>query len=146
MQFKCVKKDYFIYIEKNEKIIDTLTQFCMDQGITNANISGIGSVKKSEIGAYDTIAKAYIRKPIPKVWELVNFVGNVTLKDGAPFVHAHVVLSDHDMQTIGGHLFETTVAAVGEFFLQKFDGTAYRKLNEDVGLPCICLEKRFEIS
>ena len=50
MQFKCVKKDYFVYIEKNEKVIDTLTQFCMDQGITNANISGIGVVKKSEIG------------------------------------------------------------------------------------------------
>jgi len=57
-----------------------------------------------------------------------------------------VVLSDHDMQTVGGHLFETTVAAVGEFFLRKFDGTAYRKLNDDVGLPCICLEKRFKIS
>ena len=73
MQFKCVKKDYFIYIEKNEKVMDTLTQFCMDQGITNAKISGIGAVKKTEIGAYDTISKEYIHKPFPKVWELVNF-------------------------------------------------------------------------
>ena len=146
MQFECVEKDYFLYIEKNEKVMDTITQFCKDQGITNAKISGIGAVKKSEIGAYDTIEKEYIRKPFPKVWELVNFEGNVTLKDGIPFVHAHVVLSDHDMQTVGGHLFETTVAAVGEFFLRKFDGTAYRKLNDDVGLPCICLDKKFEIS
>ena len=49
MQFKCVKKDYFVYIEKNEKVIDTLTQFCMDQGITNANISGIGVVKNPKL-------------------------------------------------------------------------------------------------
>ena len=146
MEFECVKKDYFIYIEKNEKVIDTLTQFCKDQGTTNAKLSGIGAVKKTEIGAYDTIAKEYIRKPFPAVWELVNFEGNITLKEGSPFVHAHVVLSDHDMQTIGGHLFETTVAAVGEFFLQKFDGNAHRKINEDVGLPCICLDKKFEIS
>ena len=146
MQFECVEKDYFIYIEKNEKVVDILTQFCKDQEITNAKISGIGAVKKTEIGAYDTIAKEYIRKPYPTVWELVNFEGNVTLKEGAPFVHAHVVLSGHDMQTIGGHLFETTVAAVGEFFLQKFDGNAHRKINEDVGLPCICLDKKFEIS
>ena len=77
------------------------------------------------------------------MFELVSFEGNVTLKESQPFVHAHVVLSDHNMITLGGHLFETTVAAVGEFFLRKFEGNAYRKLNRDVGLPCICLENNF---
>ncbi|MEC7735822.1 MAG: PPC domain-containing DNA-binding protein [Candidatus Neomarinimicrobiota bacterium] len=143
MQYKQVDKDYFIYIEKNEKVMDTLTRFCMDQAITNAKISGIGAVKQSEIGAYDTVGKEYIRKQFPDVWELVSYEGNVTLKDGDPFVHGHVVLSNHDMKTIGGHLFETTVAAVGEFFLRKFDNDAYREINEDVGLPCICLEHKF---
>ena len=52
--------------------------------------------------------------------------GNVALKDGEPFIHAHVVLSDHKMQTLGGHLFETTVGVAGEFFLTQFDGNAYR--------------------
>ena len=143
MQYKQVDKDYFIYIEKNEKVMDTLTRFCKDQDITNAKISGIGAVKQSEIGAYDTVGKEYIRKQFPDVWELVSYEGNVTLKDGDPFVHGHVVLSNHDMKTIGGHLFETTVAAVGEFFLRKFDNDAYREINEDVGLPCICLEHKF---
>ena len=143
MQYKQVDKDYFIYIEKNEKVMDTLTRFCKDQFITNAKISGIGAVKQSEIGAYDTIGKEYIRKQFPDVWELVSYEGNVTLKDGDPFVHGHVVLSNHDMKTIGGHLFEMTVAAVGEFFLRKFDNDAYREINEDVGLPCICLEHKF---
>ena len=143
MQYKQVDKDYFIYIEKNEKVMDTLTRFCKKQSITNAKISGIGAVKQSEIGAYDTIGKEYIRKQFPDVWELVSYEGNVTLKDGDPFVHGHVVLSNHDMKTIGGHLFEMTVAAVGEFFLRKFDNDAYREINEDVGLPCICLEHKF---
>ena len=143
MQYKQVDKDYFIYIEKNEKVMDTLTRFCKDQAITNAKISGIGAVKQTEIGAYDTVGKEYIRKQFPDVWELVSYEGNVTLKDGDPFVHGHVVLSNHDMKTIGGHLFETTVAAVGEFFLRKFDNDAYREINEDVGLPCICLEHKF---
>ena len=146
MQFECIDQDYFIHIEKNEKVMETLTRFCEEQGIQNAKISGIGAVKETEIGAFDTEAKEYVRKPFPTVWELVSFEGNVTIKDGQPFVHAHVVMSDHDMKTIGGHLFETTVAAVGEFFLRKFDGQAFRKLNEDVGLPCICLKNRFETS
>ena len=143
MQYKQVDKDYFIYIEKNEKVMDTLTRFCRDQAITNGKISGIGAVKEIEIGAYDTIGKEYIRKQFSDVWELVSYEGNVTLKDGDPFVHGHVVLSNHDMKTIGGHLFEMTVAAVGELFLRKFDNDAFREINEDVGLPCICLEHKF---
>ena len=143
MQYKQVGKDHFIYIEKNEKVMDTLTRFCIDKGISNAKLSGIGAVKETEIGAYDTIKKEYIRKEYSAILELVSFEGNITLKDGSPFPHAHVVLSDHNMSTAGGHLFETTVAAVGEFFLMEFDNDAYRELNEDVGLPCICLENRF---
>ena len=143
MQYKQVGKDHFIYIEKNEKVMDTLTRFCIDKGISNAKLSGIGAVKETEIGAYDTIKKEYIRKEYSDILELVSFEGNINLKDGSPFPHAHVVLSDHNMSTAGGHLFETTVAAVGEFFLMEFDNDAYRELNEDVGLPCICLENRF---
>ena len=143
MQYKQVGKDHFIYIEKNEKVMDTLTRFCIDKGISNAKLSGIGAVKETEIGAYDTIKKEYIRKQYSDILELVSFEGNITLKDGSPFPHAHVVLSDHNMSTAGGHLFETTVAAVGEFLLMEFDNDAYRELNEDVGLPCICLENRF---
>ena len=54
MQYKQVGKDYFIYIEKNEKVMDTLTRFCIDQGISNAKLAGRGAVKATEIGAYDT--------------------------------------------------------------------------------------------
>ena len=50
--------------------------------------------------------------------ELVSFEGNITLKDNQPFLHAHVVLSDHDMNTFGGHLFETTIAAVESSLLE----------------------------
>jgi len=142
MQYKKVKDDFFIYIEKNEKVMDSITKFCKNNNINNAKISGIGAVKMSEIGAFDTIAKEYIRKEFNEILELISFEGNVTLKEGKPFVHAHVVLSNHEMQTLGGHLFETTVAAVGEFFLRKFDNNAFREMNQDVGLPCISLENK----
>ncbi len=145
MQYEKDGQNYFLYIEKNEKVMHTITKFCLDKNIQNGRISGIGAVKKTEIGAYDIIKKEYLKKEYSDSLELVSFEGNVTLKESQPFLHAHVVLSDHDMITLGGHLFETTVAAVGEFFLRKFEGSAYRKLNKDVGLPCICLENDFSV-
>ena len=66
--------------------------------------------------------------------ELISFDGNITLKDGKPFLHAHVLLGDHAMNVFGGHLFETTVAVVGEFIIRKVNGNARRTLNSKIGL------------
>lgn len=144
MQFQKVGKDYLINIDKDEKVVETLTRFCKENGIKNAKLSGIGAVKKTEIGAYDLQNKEYIKREYSEILELLSLEGNVALKDGEPFIHAHVVLSDHEMQTLGGHLFETTVGVAGEFFLTQFDGNAYRELKPDIGLACMCLETSFE--
>ena len=144
MQFQKVGKDYLINIDKDEKVVETLTRFCREKGIKNAKLSGIGAVKKTEIGADDLPKKEYIKREYSEILELLSLEGNVALKDGEPFIHAHVVLSDHKMQTLGGHLFETTVGVAGEFFLTQFDGNAYRELKPDIGLACMCLETSFE--
>ena len=144
MQFQKVGKDYLINIDKDEKVVETLTRFCKENGIKNAKLSGIGAVMKTEIGAYDLPKKEYIKREYSEILELLSLEGNVALKDGEPFIHAHVVLSDHKMQTLGGHLFETTVGVAGEFFLTQFDGNAYRELKPDIGLACMCLETSFE--
>ena len=144
MQFQKVGKDYLINIDKDEKVVETLTRFCKENGIKNAKLSGIGAVKKTEIGAYNLLKKEYIKREYSEILELLSLEGNVALKDGEPFIHAHVVLSDHKMQTLGGHLFETTVGVAGEFFLTQFDGNAYRELKPDIGLACMCLEMSFE--
>ena len=45
MQYEKDKQDYFIYIEKNEKVMHSLTKFCLDNNIQNGKVSGIGAVK-----------------------------------------------------------------------------------------------------
>ena len=138
MQYSAFADGYMVYVEKNEKIMDTLTEFCLGMDVQNAQLSGIGAVKGIELGAYDVASKEYIRQHFEDTWELVSYQGNDTLKDGRPFIHAHVTISDHSMRTRGGHLFEATVSAVGEFFLRRVDSSVHRKLDEDIGLPTWC--------
>jgi predicted DNA-binding protein with PD1-like motif len=38
------------------------------------------------------------------------------------------------MNVKGGHVFEITVAVVGEFYIRNFDGSIHRELNGDIGL------------
>ena len=88
------------------------------------------------------VQKKYLRKIYKEIHELVSFQGNVTLKDGNPFIHAHITLADHDLVTRGGHLFEMKVAVVGEFIIRKVDSNVYREFNDDIGLPVWCLEEK----
>ena len=113
MQFQKIDNSYIVYVEKGEKVMETLTQFCIDRNITSGQLSGIGAVKNIDIGAYDLASKDYIHKIYDSILELLSFQGNVTIKDNEPFIHAHITLGNHHMEVSGGHLFEMEVAAVG---------------------------------
>ena len=141
MQFEQDNDTFFIYLEKDESIMESLTKFCKDQNIDNGKISGIGAIKKIELGAYDLRNKEYIIHSFEEIWELTSYQGNVMLKDGDPFIHAHINISNHNLEAKGGHLFEATVAAVGEFVLNKINTKGKRILNPDIGLACMVLNK-----
>ena len=137
MQYKQDGDTYIIYIEQNEPIMETLTRFCKDNNIINAQLSGIGAIKDIELGAYDLEKQEYIKKLYPEIWELTSYQGNVLLKDGEPFIHAHINISDHSLIGKGVHLFEAQVAAVGEFILRKINRDGKREFDTNIGLACM---------
>jgi predicted DNA-binding protein with PD1-like motif len=141
MQFQKVKNSYIVHVEKGEKVVESLTNFCKQNNIHSAQLAGIGAVKNIDIGAYDIDTKDYIHRVFDEILELLSFQGNIALKDGEPFLHAHITLGNHDMEVFGGHLFEMEVAAVGEFIIHDFQNETYRKLNEDIGLATLSLCK-----
>mgnify|MGYP001174589369 FL=1 len=106
----------------------------------NGQISGIGAVKEIEMGAYDLDSKSYLRKQYPDNHELISFQGNITLKDGNPFIHAHITIGNHDLHTRGGHLFEMKVAVVGEFIIRNIESNVHREFDKNIGLAVWCLE------
>jgi uncharacterized protein len=63
-------------------------------------------------------------------------VGNISLKDGNPMVHAHITLADEAGKAYGGHLIPGTVVFACEFILQVFEQPLLeRGFDEATGLP-----------
>ena len=137
MQFKQDGNTFIIYVEQDESIMETLTQFCKSKDIVNAQISGIGAIKEIDLGAYDLKNKEYVRQFFNNLWELTSFQGNVILKDNEPFIHAHITMSDHNLDVKGGHLFEAKVGAVGGFILRKIETDGKREYDANIGLFCM---------
>ncbi len=59
--------------------------------------------------------------------------------DGAPFLHAHVVLSRRDGSTCAGHLVSGRVSVTLELLLARFDLDATRRLDPRWGLRLLDL-------
>ena len=139
MQYQKDGDTYIIYLEKGESIVAKLTQFCKDHQIINGQISCIGAIKEIELGSYDLKNQEYIIRKLDDTWELTSYQANIQLKDGEPFINAHINISNHDLTAKGGHLFEAKVAVIGEFILRNINTAGKRVLNPEKDLACMAL-------
>ena len=116
-------------------LLEELTAVCIKQNITLGRIEGLGAVQKACIAFYDQQAREYRPVTIDLPLEILKLVGNVSLKDGAPFVHAHVTLGDAEGKAYGGHLAPGTVVFACEFILEVLEGPDFeRGYDEETGL------------
>ena len=107
-----------IRFDKGEKFPETLARWCAEQKVHAAAIvAGIGMLENIVIGRYD--GKEYVKKTVEPSSEILSLQGNVSIKEGEPFVHLHVNLADEDMSSRGGHLFEGTVSMTIELVLME---------------------------
>ena len=116
-------------------LILSVEEFCEDASIQMATFSVIGAVSSATIGAYDQKQQVYVTVKEEAPLEIVSCMGNVSLKDGKPFIHAHILLADEQGKTIGGHLFSETIIYAGEINLQELTGKPMKRTyDNDTGL------------
>jgi uncharacterized protein len=117
-------------------LLDELTKVSTEHGVTLGRIEAIGAVRKAQIGFYNQETRTYQYNSFDNPMEITNLTGNISLKDGIPFVHAHITMADEAGTSYGGHLGEGTIVFACEFILEAFDGPAFnRSLDEVTGLP-----------
>ncbi|MFQ6608703.1 MAG: PPC domain-containing DNA-binding protein [Fidelibacterota bacterium] len=126
--------NFLISMEKGDDVVKSILSVVVQEEIDSAALSGIGAVTDVTLGFYNLRYKEYQKKIFPGYYELVSCLGNISEKDGKPFVHAHVSMSGPNYKTISGHLFSAKIAVVGEFVLQPFETKIVRKMNDDIGL------------
>ncbi len=122
-------------LNRGDDLLEAITKLCVEHGITVGRVEAIGAVEKAGLAYYDQKEREYQNFEVREPLEITKLSGNVSIKDGRPFVHAHVTLSDADGQAIGGHLAPGTVVFACEFVIQEFDGAEFvRGLDESTGL------------
>lgn len=123
-----------VRVKHNSDLIQFITELAEKKGITAASFTAIGALKRAKLGFYDQQKHEYREITVNSPHEIASCIGNISLKNGKPFVHAHAVLADKDGTTKAGHLFEGIVFA-SEVHLNVLKGVKLeRKYDEATNL------------
>jgi hypothetical protein len=128
---------FMVRLQRGEEIHEQLTAFAREQGIRGAAVAGVGALEDVEVGFFNRGARRYDRCLVPEATELLSLTGNLSLKEGAPFLHAHVVLMRSDFSVAGGHLFRGRIAITGEFSVTLTGLSMRREFDDEVGLALL---------
>ena len=117
-------------------LLEEITEICIEQNICLGRIEALGAVQNARLGYYNQQDHVYHFFDLDQTLEITNLIGNISIKDGAPIVHAHVTLSDKDGHAYGGHLAPGTIVFACEVVVQALDGPSFeRGLDQKTGLP-----------
>ena len=133
---RSLQKDHrhLLRIDRGEKINETIIEYLQSKGITAGKISGIGAAADLTLGFYDVHTKEYYSKLFEGDYEITSLLGNVSIKDGGPWAHLHITISDKDCRAYGGHLESGTVAVTCEVIIEEVDAAIERAFDEKTGL------------
>lgn len=121
-------------------LLGQINQFCRENNIRSGMVNAIGAIKNLKLGYYKQDVKQYVtldedlsdKGP----FEIVSCNGNVSIKDGEPFCHLHIVASDREGKCFGGHLLPGVKIFALEFVVHSFEGEElHRGIDEVTKLP-----------
>lgn len=122
-------------LETGSDLVDEIERHCAEQGITAAQVTLVGAVRRARYAYYDQAQRRYIEIESDSHHEITGFVGNISLREGKPFLHAHASFSDSGGAAVGGHLVRGSEVFVAEVMIREIAGVALiRQHDEETGL------------
>lgn len=116
-------------------LLDALTTFAVNEDIKVGRITAIGATKHTVVAYYDQKSRTYTPLEYSGGMEILNLTGNISIRDGKPFVHAHLTVGDAQGKAFGGHLMKGTIVFACEIIIEEYEGEQlWRAKDETTGL------------
>jgi uncharacterized protein len=109
------------------------------ENVQYATLTGLGAIRWVRLAYWNAVTREYEEHNVEEQLEVVSLVGNVSLRDGEPFLHWHISLGRHDLSLFGGHLLDAIVHPNFEVWLQVESEPVHRRVEPDSGLALMDL-------
>ena len=131
--YSCISR-YAVSLDNHVSIVEALTDFCVKKRIKAGVVSGIGAISSATFRFLDPATKQYVDKTFDEQMEITNLTGNLSVKDGKPYLHLHATAGRRDYTCVGGHLLDARVNGACELMVHRFWQRFGRRFDEETGL------------
>ena len=118
-------------------LTDELLAIAKKEKVRTAKVEAIGGVNQLRLAYFNSRARKYEEHEYDEFLEVTGLIGNITLKDGEPFLHLHGTFGRRDMSVIGGHVISGMVFPLLEVVITPTANRALRRFDEKMGLNVI---------
>jgi len=116
-------------------LVEEIERYCSEQSVLAAWVTAIGAVRRARYAYYEQIEQRYLEMGSESHHEVTGFVGNISLRDNKPFLHAHATFADAGGATVGGHLLRGIEVFAAEVTIREMaDVSLVRQHDEETGL------------
>jgi predicted DNA-binding protein with PD1-like motif len=113
-------------------LVEELERFCAQRGIGAAWVSVVGAVSHASFAYYEQTEHQYRELSSDTHHEITSFVGNVSIRDGKQFLHAHAAFADRAGSSLGGHLLRGCTVFVAEVTIREMSDVELVRRPDDV--------------
>ncbi len=124
-------------LKAGAKVPDDIVSIARKEKIATASVEAIGGVEKLRLAYFNHRTKKYEEHDFDEFLEVTSLLGNITIKDSRPFLHAHGNFGRRDLSVISGHIMSASVFPLLEASITPTSNRAVRKFDDELGLNVI---------
>lgn len=128
-----------VRLESGEHAHAALVELLKREEVGYASVTGLGAVRWVRLAYWNAMTREYEPHEVEEQVEVVSLVGNVTLRDGEPFLHLHISLGRQDLSMFGGHFLDAIAHPNFEIWIQREAGPVHRRVEPASGLALMDL-------
>jgi uncharacterized protein len=130
-------RTYVVVLDTGDEAMAGLTRVAAEHHLQGSHFTAIGAFSRVVVAYFDWSSKKYLNLRIDAQVEVLSLVGDISMDDGKPRVHAHVVVGKSDATAHGGHLIEGHVRPTLEIVVTETPRHLHRRFDQESGLALI---------
>lgn len=135
MEYRKYDAGYVLRLDPGDEVVDCLTRLAREEDIALADVTGLGAAKDITVGLFSVTEKKFYGKRCEGEYEVSSLVGNITRKDGEPYLHIHITFGNPaGGEVYAGHLTSCVISATAEIFVRVWKGELGRRFDGKIGL------------
>jgi len=119
-------------LETGDDLVEEIEHLCAEYEVRAAWVSVVGAVRRASFAYYDQEDRRYLELDSDEHHEITGFVGNISVRDGRAFLHAHATFCARNGSAVGGHLLPGCDVFAAEVTIREMTGVELIRTPDEV--------------